>query len=147
VMAGAESATAEKPLPAVSFLKGIAEGDPHLEGTKCGACGAIFLDDRTVCSKCMARDQMSHVRLADSGTLYVFSIVHRSFPGIPTPYVSAVVDLDGGGTVKGNLIGIDPDPDKIKMGMPVKVVYREAPVKDAKGNTYLAYYFEPASSN
>ena len=69
-----------------------------------------------------------------------------SFPGIPTPYVSAVVDLDGGGTVKGNLTGIDPDPGKIKMGMPVKVVYREAPTKDAQGNTYLAYYFEPANS-
>ena len=72
-------------------------------------------------------------------------IVHRSFPGVETPYVSAVVDLEGGGTVKGNLINIDPDPDKIKMGMAVEVVYQKASRKDSEGNEYMAYFFRPAS--
>ena len=53
--------------------------------------------------------------------------------------------LDGGGTIKGNLINIDPEPEKIQMGMPVEVVYRKAPRKDAEGNEYLAYYFQPKS--
>jgi uncharacterized OB-fold protein len=57
--------------------------------------------------------------------------------------VSAIVDLDGGGTVKGNLIGVEPDPEKIKMGMPIEVVYEKAPRKDAEGNEYLTYYFKP----
>jgi uncharacterized OB-fold protein len=57
--------------------------------------------------------------------------------------VSAIVDLEGGGTVKGNLIGIDPDPEKIKPGLPVEVIYKEAPTKDRDGNSYLAYYFQP----
>ena len=60
--------------------------------------------------------------------------------------MSAVVDLDGGGTVKGNLIGIEPDPKKIKMGMKVEVVYKIAPRKDKEGNEYLTYYFQPAKS-
>ena len=59
------------------------------------------------------------------------------------PYVSAIVDLEGGGTVKGNLIGIEPDPAKIQMGMPVEVVYEIAPRKDQEGNEYLTYYFKP----
>ncbi len=75
----------------------------------------------------------------------MFCIVHRSFPGIDVPYVSAIVDLEGGGTVKGNLINVEPDPEKIKMGMPVEVVYKEAPRKDAEGNAYLTYYFQPRS--
>jgi uncharacterized OB-fold protein len=62
---------------------------------------------------------------------------------VEVPYVSAIVDLEGGGTVKGNLVGIDPDPEKVKMGMPVQVVYRIAPRKDAEGHEYLTYYFEP----
>ena len=49
-------------------------------------------------------------KLSNRGELYVYSIVHRSFPGIEVPYVSAIVDLEGGGTVKGNLIGIEPSP-------------------------------------
>ena len=106
---------------------------------------AIFLGERSVCSKCGARGKLAAKRLADTGTLHVFSIVHRSFPGIDVPYVSAIVDLDGGGTVKGNLIGIDPDPEKIPFGMPVKVVYKDAlGRKDKEGNSYTSYFFEPA---
>ncbi len=136
---------AAKPLPVVDFLKIPDSGDPYLEGHKCKACGSIFLGARSVCSKCGARDQLEAVRLADEGELYVYSIVHRSFPGVHVPYVSAIVDLKGGGTVKGNLIGIDADPAKIEMGMPVKVVFQDAlGRKDRDGNSYLSYFFQPA---
>ncbi|MCL4686761.1 Zn-ribbon domain-containing OB-fold protein [Myxococcota bacterium] len=139
------SDSAAKPLPVVDFLKIPDSGDPYLEGHKCKACGSVFLGARSVCSKCGARDQLEPVRLADQGELYVYSIVHRSFPGVQVPYVSAIVDLKGGGTVKGNLIGIDPDPAKIKMGMPVKVVFQDAlGRKDRDGNSYLSYFFQPA---
>jgi uncharacterized OB-fold protein len=136
---------AKKPLPAVDYLKIPDSGDPYLEGQKCQACGAVFLGERGACSKCGTRGKFEAVRLSDRGKLYVFSIVHRSFPGIQTPYVSAVVDLEGGGTVKGNLIGVEPDPEKVKMGMPVRVVYKDAlGRKDKEGNAYLSYFFEPA---
>jgi len=87
---------------------------------------------------------MAAKRLSTRGALYVYSIVHRSFPGVEVPYISAVVDLEGGGTVKGNLIGIDPDPEKIRLGMPVDVVFKDAlGRKDREGNAYLSYFFQP----
>ncbi len=132
------------PLAAVPYLSVPEDGEPHLFGSKCQECGAVFLGERSVCANCMARDKMDRIQLANQGELYVYSIVHRSFPGIPTPYVSAVVDLDGGGTVKGNLINIEPDPSKIEMGMRVEVVYDKAPIKDQEGNEYLIYAFQPA---
>jgi uncharacterized OB-fold protein len=136
---------ATRPLPAVDYLKIPDAGDPYLEGQKCKACSSIYLGEREVCSKCGARKQLEAVKLSNEGELYVYSIVHRSFPGVQVPYVSAIVDLKGGGTVKGNLIGIDPSPEKIKMGMPVKVVYKDAlGRKDKEGNSYLSYFFEPA---
>ena len=52
--------------------------------------------------------------------------MHRSFPGIEVPYVSAIVDLDDGTAIKGNLINIDPDPEKIEFDMPVEVVFDDA---------------------
>ena len=135
----------QKSLPAVGYLKIPEDGDPYLEGYKCGNCEAIFLGERSVCSKCFARDKMSTIRLEETGTLYSFSVVYRSFPGIDVPYVSAIVDLEGGGTIKGNLINIDPDPDKIKFDMPVKLTYGDAlGRKDKEGNSYLSYFFEPA---
>lgn len=139
----AEQAKATGPLPVVSFLKIPDKGEPYLEGQRCTGCGAIYLGERLACSSCGARGPFEAKKLANTGTLHVYSIVHRSFPGIEVPYVSAVVDLDGGGTVKGNLIHIDPDPEKIRMGMPVEVVYQVAPRVDREGNQYLTYYFQP----
>jgi uncharacterized OB-fold protein len=139
----AESAAARRPLPVVEFLKIPEKGDPFLEGQRCRACGAIFLGERESCSKCGARGKLEAKRLSNQGTLYVYSIVHRSFPGIEVPYISAIVDLEGGGTVKGNLINIDPVPEKVKMGMPVEVIFKIAPTKDREGNEYLTYYFQP----
>ena len=138
----ADEAAATAPRPIVSFLKIPDTGDPYLEGQKCKSCNAIFLGERATCSSCGTTGQFEASRLSNEGELYVYSIVHRSFPGVDVPYVSAIVDLEGGGTVKGNLIGIDPDPDKIRMGMPVDVVYEIAPRKDKDGNEYLTYYFK-----
>ena len=137
---------ASGPLPVVEFLK-LPEGeDPYLEGHKCKSCGSIFLGERSVCSNCGARDEIETTRLSNEGTLYAYSIVHRSFPGIEVPYVSAIVDLEGGGTVKGNMIGVEPDPEKIEFGMPVRVVYKDAlGRKDRDGNSYISYFFEPRS--
>ena len=137
------AAAQDKLLPVVPFLKIPDKGDPYLEGARCKKCSAVFLGSREICSSCGARGQVEPIRLANRGQLYVYSIVHRSFPGIEVPYVSAIVDLEGGGSLKGNLIGIDPEPAKIKMGMPVEVVYKKAPRKDAEGNEYLTYYFQP----
>ena len=132
-------------LPVVDFLKIPEGGDPYLEGSRCTQCGATFLGERSACSSCGARDQLESIQLSHHGELYVYSIVHRSFPGIEVPYVSAIVDLEGGGTVKGNLINVEPEPDQIKMGMPVELVFKKAPRKDAEGNEYLTYYFQPKS--
>ena len=137
----------DKPLPVVEYLKIPEDGEPYLEGYKCGNCSAIFLGERSVCSRCGARDQMATTRLSNKGKLYSYSIVHRSFPGIEVPYVSAVVDLDEGVAIKGNLIDVEPDPDKIKFDMPVEVVFADAlGRKDRDGNSYLSYFFKPTSS-
>lgn len=133
------------PLPVVSWLKGAGTNDPYLEGQKC-ECGAIFLGERSNCSSCGARDQLTPTRLSNKGNLYVYSIVHRSFPGIEVPYISAIVDLEGGGTVKGNLINVEPDPAKIHFDMPVDVVFDDAlGRKDKDGNSYISYFFQPAA--
>jgi uncharacterized OB-fold protein len=136
----------EQPLPAVDYLKIPEGGEPYLEGYKCGSCGSTYLGERQVCSKCGTRDQMSTVTLPNHGTLYTYSIVYRSFPGIDVPYISAVVDLDDGTAIKGNLINVEPDPAKIEFGLPVDVVYADAlGRKDREGNSYLAYFFQPSS--
>jgi uncharacterized OB-fold protein len=144
-MSTPEAGAAAGLLPVVPFLNNADAANPHLTGSRCGTCKAVFTGARETCSSCGEREKIESITFSNKGELYVFSIVFRSFPGIEVPYVSAIVDLEGGGTVKGNLINVEPDPAKIKMGMPVEVVYKEAPRKDADGNAYLTYYFQPRS--
>ena len=133
-------------LPVVEYLKLPEDGDPYLEGHKCGDCNSIFLGEREVCSNCTARGKIKPVKLSNKGKLYSYSITFRSFPGIDVPYISAIVDLDGGGTVKGNLIDCEPDPEKIEFDMPVEVIFDDAlGRKDAEGNSYISYFFKPIS--
>lgn len=132
--------------PVTPFLKIPEAGEPYLEGSKCAACGEVQVGERTVCPKCGARDQMKTVKLADTGRLYNFTVVYRNFPGIEVPFVSVIVDLDGGGTLKGNLVDVEPDPAKLSYDMPVKVVFRDAGRTDKAGNRYLAYFFTPAQA-
>jgi uncharacterized OB-fold protein len=144
------AAGALKPEPTtkgvVSFLKIPKDGAPYLAGSKCAKCGEVVVGDRTTCGKCGARAGLESVKLGTIGKLYNFTIVHRNFPGVPVPFISAIVDIDGGGTLKGNLLGVDPTPEAIKFDMPVNIVIKPVPQKDKEGNSYLSYFFEPKSS-
>lgn len=135
----------QNPLPITSLVQIPDSGDPFLQGLKCKSCGAISLKARAACAKCGARDTNEPLKLATKGKLHAFSIVYRAFPGITVPFVSAVADLEGGGTIKTNLIGVDPDPEKIQLGMDVDVVFQVVDRKDAEGNEYLGYFIQPAT--
>src|ERR1700693_3062974 len=91
-------------LPIVPYITVDSRGNPALSGRKCTACGEVFLGSPKVCARCGARDAMTAAALATTGKVHVWTEVHRSLPGVATPFIFAIVDLDGGGVVKGNLI-------------------------------------------
>lgn len=128
----------------VPFLKRDASGAPYLAGSRCEACGQLFVGERQVCAACTARNRMTPVRLAETGKVWVHTIVHRSFPGVDTPFVDVIVDLDDGAHLKGTLKGVAPDPDTIAFGLPVRLVYGEALPVNAPQRPYLTYHFVPA---
>jgi len=131
-------------VPAVPFLVFGADGRLHLIGSRCHGCGAIVPGTRSVCVACGARSGLEPIRLAERGRLYSYTIVHRSFPGVKTPFVAAIVNLEGGGTLKGTLVDVNPDPQALSYDMPVEVVYRDSGQKAADGSPFLSYYFVPS---
>jgi uncharacterized OB-fold protein len=130
--------------PATSYTEVPPDGAPFLKGSRCSACGAIYLGERADCGHCTARGQMQPMKMGTEGTLYNYTIVYRSYPGIKVPFISAIVDLKGGGTVKGNLLDVEPDPARLPFGLPVKMVFRGAEIANAEGAGYLAHFFVPA---
>lgn len=132
-----------KQIAIVDYLV-LADEGAYLVAKECQECGALYFDRRVACAKCGKRE-FGERRLADRGTLRTFSIVHRAAPGVPTPYVSCVVDLDGGGVVKANLVEVDPDPAKIQLGMPVELTTFPAGADD-DGTEAVAFGFRPATA-
>ncbi len=155
-MAAEGSVEGRKQRPIIEFLRlPTAQGEkPYLVGYRCQACGATYLgEERVGCSKCTSTESPKEIRLSDHGTLYVYSIVHQSVPGVPVPYVSAIVDLPEGVSVRCNVIDIEPDPAKIQFGMPLEMVtrkVRERKEKNAEGIEetidIIAFFFKPSQN-
>ena len=140
-MTQAPVATGRRPI--VPFLHLPEDAEPYLVGTRCTVCGAVYLGDRIACSKCAARGPFEEVPLSRNGTLWVYSIVHQSFPGVPVPYVVGVVDLPEGVSVRCNIIDVEPKPEAIRFGMPVEMTTGVSQ-QDKQGNDVIAFYFRPA---
>jgi uncharacterized protein len=130
-----------KQLPIVDYLV-LDDGAPHLVATACTVCGALYFDRRNACGKCGGR-AFERRPLPNEGEVRSFTIVHRAAPGVPTPYVSAIVDLDGGGVVKANVVGVEPSPQHVRLGMPVKLTTFVAGTDD-DGTDAVAFGYEPA---
>ncbi len=138
-----ETEKQERPIVPFLHLPESPGDKPYLEGSRCKQCGATYLGKRMACSRCFSTEPMDTLRLSDRGELYVFSIVHQSFPGIPTPYVAAIVDLPEGVSVRCNIEGVEPDPKNLKFGMPVEM-FTEKVRTDREGNDVIAFKFRPA---
>jgi uncharacterized OB-fold protein len=127
-------------IPFVDYLK---LGDrPHLVANECTSCGARYFDRRNACASCFGTE-FKPVDVATEGTLRAFTIVSLAAPGIPVPFVSAIVDCDGT-SVRGNLTNVEPDPEHVKLGMKVRLT--TVPIgTDSAGTEAVNFAFEPAA--
>jgi len=127
-------------VPHVDYLV-LDDGEPHLVAHECTSCGARFFDRRNACAACFATE-FATVPVATEGIVQAFTIVAFAAPGIPVPFVAAVVDCDGT-SVKGNIINVEPDPANISTGMPVRLATYSLGTDD-NGVEAIGYGFEPA---
>ncbi len=125
-------------IPLVDYLE--LGDDPRLVANECAACGARFFDRRNACASCSGTE-FSQVRVPTEGEVRSFTIVSFAAPGIPVPFVAALVDC-GGTSVRGNLVNVEPDPEHVQLGM--KVSLTTVPVgTDSAGTEAIGFGFEP----
>jgi uncharacterized OB-fold protein len=104
-------------------------GHPVLVAQECTTCGALYFDRRNACASCGARS-FTPKPLQSEGFLRTYTIVYRAAPNVPAPYISAIIDLDGGGVIKANLRDVEPNPDLIRLGGRVRLTTFVAGVDD-----------------
>jgi uncharacterized protein len=114
--------------------------EPHLVAHECIGCGARYFDRRNACAGCFGTE-FAPVDVATTGEVRTFTIVSLAAPGIPVPFVAAVVDCDGT-SVRGNLINVEPDADHVATGMNVRLATYSMGLDEA-GTEAVGFGFEP----
>ncbi|HVT22664.1 MAG TPA: OB-fold domain-containing protein [Mycobacteriales bacterium] len=126
-------------IPLVDYL--ALDPEPHLVAQECTNCGARYFDHRDACAGCFEADFRS-VDVPTEGEVTAFTIVSYAPPGVEAPFVAAVVNC-GGTPVRGNLVGIEPNPDQVSLGMKVRLTTHSLGT-DSAGTEAIGFGFEPA---
>lgn len=127
-------------IPHVNYLE---LGDhPHLVANECTQCGARFFDRRNACANCF-HTEFRKAAIATEGVLKAFTIVAFAAPGVPVPFVAGIIDC-AGTSVRGNVINVEPSPDKVTLGMKVRLTTYSLGTDD-DGTEAIGFGFEPAA--
>ena len=124
--------------PIVEYLR-LGE-EPRLVANECTGCGARFFDRRNACAACFATE-FQEVEVPTTGEVTSFSIVSFAAPGVPVPFVPAVIDC-GGTPVRGNIINTPADTAHVHLGMKVRLATYSLGTDD-EGTEAIGYGFEP----
>ena len=89
------------------YSKALTKG--KLLGLKCNSCSNITTPPKMTCQECGGTD-LDIVELSKRGKIVTFTLVHVAPEGRQNevPYIIALVRLEEGPWIMGNLIDIDP---------------------------------------
>jgi uncharacterized OB-fold protein len=129
--------------PANPLVGSDAAGRPFLQGWRCDRCDAAVSEPRIACPGCGA-GRLAPFETTGEGAIKSYTVVYRSYPGIKVPFVSTIVRLDDGFSIKANLEGVPAEPSDALFGKRVRVAFDLLESqKDPAGKPYLAYHVEP----
>ena len=125
------------------FLEGLRRG--VLRGTKCGACGWVFVPAQSYCERCLApADEWRD--LPSTGAVQTFTVVHIAPGGGPkTPFVLGAIRIDGADGLLLHLIGDvaiadDGSAEALVAGDRVEAVWET----ERRGHIFDIRHFVPA---
>ncbi|MFH1786044.1 MAG: Zn-ribbon domain-containing OB-fold protein [archaeon] len=117
-------------------------------GTRCRGCKGVFFPPRIVCPVCKealkdGRTIMEDAELSGKGKIKTYTIIHVGPPEFAgqTPYAMAIIELEEGTSITGQVI--DCNLDEVKIGMPVQAVFKRISTDGAEGVIYYGYKFRP----
>lgn len=157
-MAGKKEAAEKEELgyrPIVPYLELPSDdlADAYIKVLVNKDASAAYLYSPTRRFDCKAGDldenSLQPAKLEKEGEVWVWTIVHQSFPGVPTPFIGAIVDVPVEGhpelkvAVRANVADVEPEAESVQMGMKVKFRAR-AIRKDQNGNDVVIPEFVPA---
>jgi uncharacterized OB-fold protein len=124
------------PLPTpetAPFWAGTLAGELRIQ--RCNACGRYYFYPRPFCRYCASRD-VEWRTVSGRGRLVSYIINYRPLPPAApdTPQIIALVELEEGPRMLTNMVGVAPDPDRLRLDAPVQVTF------EARGDQALPVF-------
>jgi len=107
-----------------------------LRGSKCRRCSLIAYPIQRVCYKCGSKDEYDEIKLSKKGKLFTYTEDYLSGRGAEQFVVFPVVDLEGGGRLKGHMT--ECEPGEVRIDLPVELAFR----KMHDGGGYNNYFWK-----
>ena len=93
----------------------------QLVGSKCTECNSVYFPPRILCPKCRRKGNIVEHTLSGNGRIISYTVIRTPPEGFEAPYVVAIIELEDGTNVSGQIVG---DIEEIKTGKRVRPVFR-----------------------
>lgn len=112
-----------------------------LTGTKCHTCSTAYFPPKDFCPSCRRKGDLREFRFSGNGKILSYTIIRIPPEGfdIYTPYAVAIIELDEGSRISGQVIG---NPDDVGIGRKVRPVFRRLQEDNKDGLIQYGTKFE-----
>ena len=118
-----------KPMPQPTpetkpYWDGMKRHELHIQ--RCQDCHKAYFYPRPFCPFCFSGN-VEWFQASGKAKLHTYEIIHRAPDAFKAdaPYVLAVAELEEGPRMLTNVVGIEPDPSKLPIDMPLEIVYED----------------------
>ena len=111
----------------------------NLIGARCGNCNKILFPPRYICPFCRRMGKLEPYRLKRKGKVLSYTVAHVAAEGFEdqVPYVLAIIELEDGPRLTAQIT--DCNPDEIKIGDEVEIVFRRMGEESQDGVIYYGF--------
>jgi len=110
-------------------------------GAICETCKSAYFPKRTICPKCRRKGKVKPTEFKGTGKVFSFTEVSAPPEGFEDqiPYILAIIELDEGAKVTGQIV--DAHKDDLKIGSKVERVFRVIQRDDPEGLIHYGFKF------
>lgn len=113
----------------------------RMRGSKCATCSTPYFPPRIVCQKCRRKGKLEPMNFKGTGIVYSFTEISSPASGFEeqVPYVFAIIELDEGARITGQIV--DAGKKDVKIGDRVEPVFRKIQSNDPEGLIHYGFKF------
>jgi uncharacterized OB-fold protein len=114
-----------------------------LIGTRCKTCNKAFFPPASLCPNCRSRGQIEDFQFSGKGKIVSWTVIRVAPGGFEdqVPYAVAMIELDEGTMIAGQIVG---NPDGMEIGKKVRAVFRRMYTDGSAGLIHYGLKWELA---